>query len=88
MNFLEAITELQKPENIFTKCIRPIAWGDCYDHYILEEFGFGIVLSYRSEDYDPYESNPFYIPYQVDVLTGEWIVSTIPDIPVCSEDEE
>lgn len=88
MNFLEAIAELQKPENLKTKCIRPVAWGDCYDHYILEEFGFGIVLSYRSEDYDPYESNPFYIPYHVDVLTGEWIVSTIPDIPVYSEDEE
>lgn len=88
MNFLEAITELQKPENIKTKCIRPVLWNDCYDHYILEDLGFGIVLSYRSEHYDPYESNPFYIPYYVDVLTGEWIVSTIPAVPVYSEDEE
>lgn len=88
MNFLEAITELQKPENIKTKCIRPVAWNDCYDHYVLEDLGFGIVLSYRAEDYDPYETNPFYIPYYVDVLTGEWIVSTIPDIPVYGGDEE
>lgn len=93
MNFLEAIAELQKPENIKTKCIRPAAWGvgenTCYDHFIIDEGIAGaLMLCYESEHYDPYESNPFYIPYYVDVLTGEWIVSTIPDTPVCSEDEE
>jgi hypothetical protein len=88
MNFLEAIAELQKPENIKTKCIRPVAWCDCYDHYILKDFGFGLVLSYRPEDYDPYESNPFYIPYYVDVLTGEWLMCDIPTLPECVEDEE
>lgn len=88
MNFLEAITELQKPENIKTKCIRPVAWGDCYDHYILTDFGSGLVLSYESEDYDPYDSNPFYIPYYVDVLTGEWLICDIPPTSGDYGDEE
>lgn len=85
MNFLEAITELQKPENIKTKCIRPVVWSvgenACYDHYILEDFGFGLVLSYQTENYDPYGHNPFYLPYQVGVLTGEWLMCDIPPIP-------
>jgi len=61
--------------------------GDCYDHYILDDnnIGGGLMLCYESEYYDPYESNPFYIPYHVDVLTGEWVVSTIPDIPALSD---
>lgn len=88
MNFLEAITELQKPENIETKCIRPYVWGDRYDHYILGDFGFGLVLSYQTENYDPYESNPFYIPYQVDVLTGEWQMCDIPALPEYMDDDE
>lgn len=87
MNFLEAIAELQKPENIETKCIRPVAWGDCYDHYILTDFGSGLVLSCESEDYDPYESNPFYIPYHVDVLTGGWMMCNIPPIPEYTNEE-
>ena len=87
MNFLEAIAELQKPENLKTKCIRPVAWGDCYDHYILTDFGSGLVLSCESEDYDPYESNPFYIPYHVDVLTGGWMMCNIPPIPEYTNEE-
>lgn len=88
MNFLEAIAELQKPENIKTKCIRPAAWNDCYDHYILDDYniGSGLMLCYESKEYDPYESNPFYIPYQVDVLTGEWVLCNIPVLP--NDDEE
>lgn len=83
MNFLEAIAELQKPENIKTKCIRPVAWNDCYDHYILDDcsIGSGLMLCYESEYYDPYDSNPFYIPYHVDVLTGEWVMCDIPALP-------
>ena len=88
MNFLEAIAELQKPENIETKCIRPAIWNDCYDHYIFEDLGLGLVLSYQTENYDPYESNPFYIPYHVDVLTGEWLMCDIPALPDYREDEE
>ena len=88
MNFLEAIAELQKPENIKTKCIRPASWNDCYYHYILEDFSFGLVLSYQTENYDPYESDPFYIPYHVDVLTGEWLMCDIPALPDYREDEE
>ena len=88
MNFLEAIAELQKPENIKTKCIRPAAWNDCYDHYILEDFGFGLVLSYQTENYDPYESDPFYIPCHVDVLTGEWLMCDIPALPEYMDDDE
>lgn len=87
MNFLEAIAELQKPENIETKCIRPAAWGDCYDHYILTDFGSGLVMGYESEYYDPYESNPFYIPYHVDVLTGGWMMCNIPPIPEYTNEE-
>lgn len=82
MNFLEAITELQKPENIKTKCIRPVAWQDCYDHFILDDGINGeLMLCYESEYYDPYESNPFYIPYYVNVLTGEWQMCDIPVLP-------
>lgn len=83
MNFLEAITELQKPENIKTKCIRPVAWRDCYSHYVLDDYniGSGLMLCFQDEDYDPYESNPFYIPYHLDVLTGEWLMCDIPPIP-------
>jgi len=90
MNFLEAIAELQRPENIKTKCIRPIAWRDCYDHYVLDDYniGSGLMLCYISEDYDPYESNPFYIPYRVDVLTGEWLMCNIPVLPEYGEEEE
>ncbi len=88
MNFLEAITELQKPENIKTKCIRPARWDDCCDHYILEDFGFGLAMSYRSGGYDPYESNPFYIPYNVDVLTGEWQICDIPALPEYMDGDE
>lgn len=88
MNFLEAITELQKPENIKTKCIRPAIWNDCYDHYILEDFSFGLVLSYQTENYDPYESDPFYIPYHVDVLTGEWLMCDIPVLPDYADEGE
>lgn len=88
MNFLEAITELQKPENIKTKCIRPAIWNDCYDHFILEDFGFGLVLSYQTENYDPYESNPFYIPYYVDVLTGEWQMCDISALPEYMDGDE
>lgn len=89
MNFLEAIAELQKPENIKTKCIRPIAWNDCYDHYILDDsISGGLVLSCQTENYDPYESDPFYIPCHVDVLTGEWLMCDIPILPDCVDEGE
>lgn len=90
MNFLEAIAELQKPENIKTKCIRPVAWCDCYSHYVLDDYniGSGLMLCFQDEGYDPYESNPFYIPYHVDVLTGEWLMCDIPALPECVEDDE
>lgn len=89
MNFLEAITELQKPENIKTKCIRPYVWGDCYDHFILDDGINGeLMLCYESEYYDLYESNPFYIPYYVNVLTGEWLMCDIPALPEYMDDDE
>ena len=88
MNFLEAIAELQKPENIKTKCIRPAIWNDCYAHYTLSDFGTGLVMGFEDEHYDPYESNPFYIPYHVDVLTGEWLMCDIPALPEYSDEGE
>ena len=84
MNFLEAIAELQKPENIETKCIRPDGWEE--HEYFTIEWGYEAILVYNTQMHDIYDSDGFYIPYQIDVLTGEWIVSTIPDIPPIPED--
>lgn len=86
MNLLEAITELQKPENIKTKCIRPAAWEE--HEYFTIEWGHEAILVYNTQMHDIYDSDGFYIPYQIDVLTGEWVVSTIPDIPPISEDTD
>lgn len=81
MNFLEAIAELQKPENIETKCIRPVGWGDCYEHHIIVDVGDGLRLCYESEPYDPYESDPYFIQNRIDTLTGEWAMCDIPALP-------
>ena len=87
MNFLEAITELQKPENIETKCIRPVAWGDCYEHHVIVSAGDGLRLCYDSGDRDWHKCDPYFIQSRIDILTGEWVVSTIPDIPALPEND-
>ncbi len=80
MNLVEAILELQKPENVETKCIRPQSWKDCYDHFTIEDYNIGSspLLVYQRVEYDPYEDPGFYIPYHVDELTGEWVMCDIP----------
>lgn len=86
MNFLEAIAELQKPENIETKCIRPVGWEE--HEYFTIEWGCGAILVYNTQMHDIYDSDGFYIPYQIDVLTGEWTMCDIPALPENEHENE